>query len=258
MPAPPMADRLRSGEFILTAWVGLPEPLIAELVARAGFDCVTLDMQHALQDTASVMRGLGAIAFGGKPSFVRLAVADFVMASRSLDMGADGVIAPMINSVADAKAFVAATKYPPLGERSWGPVRAMTLRGIPDPQTQLRTANQTTLAIAMIETRQAMDALDDILAVDGIDGIFMGPSDLSVTLSDGKTIGPTEKWLDDPIRDIARRTRAAGKIAGAFAINAERARQFRDFGYSFVALGSDQVYLAEGMKMMLAAARAAS
>lgn len=250
-----LADRLRAGEPLLSGWVTIPEPLIAELVARSAFDCVTLDMQHGLQDTASVMRAIGSIAFGGKAAIVRLEVGGFAMASRALDMGAQAVIAPMINTVADARALVAATKYPPIGERSWGPVRAMTVLGIPDMPTQLKVANRSTLALAMIETRQALDVLDDILAVEGLDGVFMGPSDLSVTLSNGEKIAPTEAWLDDPIKLIADRTRAAGKIAGAFAVNGQRARFFHSLGFSLVALGGDQIYLAEGMKAMIASAR---
>lgn len=254
MVAPVLADRLRAGECLMSGWVGLPEPLVAEIVARAGFDCVTLDMQHALLDPASVMRAISAIAFAGKPAAVRLAVGDFAMASRALDLGAEVVIAPMINTVADARALVAATKYPPLGERSWGPVRAMTLHGIGSPQQQLETANGATLAVAMIETAQGLDALDDILAVDGMDGVFMGPSDLSLTLSGGKTISPTDPSLDAPIRRIAERAGAAGKFAGAFAVNAARARFFRDAGYRFITLGSDQIYLAAGIEQMLTAA----
>jgi len=182
MPAPTLAEALHGGATVVSAWVGLPEPLISELAARSGFDAVTLDVQHGLHDTGSVMRSVGSIAMAGKPAIVRLAVEDFALASRALDFGAEAVIAPMINSVADARRLVAATKYPPLGERSWGPARAMALFGITDPQVQLRTANRSTLAIAMIETKTAFAALDDILAVDGLDGVFVGPSDLSVTL----------------------------------------------------------------------------
>lgn len=251
MPAPTLADALRSGATIVSGWVTLPEALIAELVAGSGFDAVTLDVQHGLHDAGSVMRSVGAIAHAGKPAIVRLAVDDFALASRSLDFGAEAVIAPMINSVADARRLVAATKYPPLGERSWGPTRAMMLFGIGDPQIQLSTANRSTLALAMIETKTALAALDDILAVEGLDGVFVGPSDLSVTLSGGKRIAPTESFIEEPIRDIAVRTNAAGKIAGAFAINGERARFYRGAGYRFIALGSDQIYLTRGISAIL-------
>jgi 4-hydroxy-2-oxoheptanedioate aldolase len=251
MPAPTLAETLRGGGTIISAWVGLPEPLISEFAARSGFDAVTLDVQHGLHDTGSVMRSVGSIAMAGKPAIVRLAVEDFALASRALDFGAEAVIAPMINSVADARRLVAATKYPPLGERSWGPTRAMMLFGITDPQVQLRTANRSTMAIAMIETKTAFAALDEILAVDGLDGVFVGPSDLSVTLSGGERIAPLDSFIEAPIRDIAKRAKAAGKIAGAYAISGERARFYREIGYRLIALGSDQVYLSRGISAML-------
>ena len=252
MPTPSLAEALRSEQTVITAWVSLPDALVAELVARSAFGAVTLDVQHGLHDAGSVMRSIGGIALGGKPALVRLAVDDFAFASRCLDFGAEAVIAPMINSSADARRLVAATKYPPLGERSWGPARAMTLFDIPDPAIQLATANRSTLAIAMIETKTAMAALDDILAVDGLDGIFVGPSDLSVTLSEGERVAPNDAIVDAPIRDIAVRTRAAGKIAGAFAGSGERARFYRMAGYRLIALANDQAYLARGISAMLA------
>jgi 4-hydroxy-2-oxoheptanedioate aldolase len=254
MPSPQLAARLRAGETLYSGWVGLPEPLVAEVTARAGFGCVTLDMQHGLHDTASVMRGISAIALAGKPSVVRVPVGDNAMASRALDMGAEGIIAPMINTVAEAKALVAATKYPPVGERSWGPARALALQGIATQQAYLEQANSSSFVFAMIETVRAMESLDAILAVDGIDGVFVGPSDLSVTLSEGKRIAPFDAFLDQHIRHIAVRTAAAGKVVGAFAANADRARHFRNNGYRFIALAGDQVYLANGANEMLQAA----
>jgi 4-hydroxy-2-oxoheptanedioate aldolase len=230
MPAHTLADALRSGETIVMAWVTLPDPLVAELVARSGFGAITLDVQHGLHDTGSVMRSVSAVAMVGKPALVRLAVDDFAFASRCLDFGAEAVIAPMINSAADARRLVAATKYPPLGERSWGPTRVMTLSGITDPSVQLETANRSTLAIAMIETKMALDAVDDILAVEGLDGVFVGPSDLSVTLTDGQRLAPNDAIVDTPLRDIAARAKAAGKIAGVFAGNGERVRFCREIG----------------------------
>lgn len=251
-----LADRLRAGETLISGWTQLPEPLVPELVARQGFDAVAMDMQHGLHDMQSVMRSITGIAYAGKPAIVRIAVGDYATASRALDFGAEAVIAPMINSAADARALVAATKYPPVGDRSWGPIRALTVLGVPDLPTQLRTANRTTMVFAMVETARALEVVDEILAVDGLDGVFMGPSDLSVTLSAGKEIAATAAWLDEPIRRLADRANAAGKVAGAFAVNAARARFFIACGYRFVALGADQTYLAEGAKAMLAAVKA--
>ena len=251
MGKPTLAARLRAGELVYSGWIATPEPLVAETAARQAFDCVCLDMQHGLHDPVSVMRSIGGVIHAGKPAGVRVPVGDFAMASRALDMGAEAVIAPMVNSVADARAFVAATKYPPLGERSWGPARALALLDIPDAATQLATANRDTLALAMVETRQAVDVVDDILAVDGIDGVFMGPSDLSLTFSDGREVAPTADWVDAPIRHIAARAGAHGKIACAFTADPKRARYFNDIGYQFVAMGPDAIYLATGIRALL-------
>ena len=105
------------------------------------------------------------------------------MVSRALDFGAEGIIAPMINTAADARAFAAAAKYPPVGERSWGPHRATTLAGLADQSVYLREANDHVITLAMIETRTALGNLDAIVDTPGIDGLFLGPSDLSIALS---------------------------------------------------------------------------
>jgi 4-hydroxy-2-oxoheptanedioate aldolase len=116
-----IGSRLAAGETLFTAWSAIPDPLVAEFLARSSFDAVTLDMQHGCHSTESVMRGVAAISLAGKPAIVRVPVGRFEMASRALDFGASAVIAPMVNSVADAKAFAGYMKFPPLGERSWGP-----------------------------------------------------------------------------------------------------------------------------------------
>ena len=257
MSMPALAGRLRNGETLYCGWVAMPEPLVAEAVARCGFDCVLLDMQHGLLDIGSVMTGIGAIALAGKPAVVRIALGDDATAARALDMGAAAIIAPMVNSVADARALAAATKYPPLGERSWGPTRAMTLAGIDQPLEYLGDANRTSFTFAMIETVRALDALDDILAVDGIDGVFVGPFDLSVSLSAGRQVAAVDASVDAAIEHIAERAAAAGKVAGIYAATAERARTFRDFGYRFIAMGTDQSYLTFGASELLRAAREA-
>jgi 4-hydroxy-2-oxoheptanedioate aldolase len=249
---PALARRLRAGEQIVCGWVGMPEPLVAESVARAGFDAVLLEVQHGLHDTNSVMRSISAIALGGVPALVRIPVSDNAMASRVLDMGAEGIVAPMINSAADARALVAATKYPPLGERSWGPNRVLALRGT-QAQQHLETENGISFIFAMIETRQALQAVEEIAAVDGIDGLFVGPNDLTLTLSDGKRLASADPAMDDTFRKIADVAKAAGKVAGIYGATPDRARHFRSLGYQFIALGADHAYLANGAKAMLAA-----
>jgi 4-hydroxy-2-oxoheptanedioate aldolase len=255
MSMPALAGRLRSGETLYCGWVTMPEPLVAETIARSGFDCVVLDMQHGLLDTGSVVRAIGAIALAGKPSVVRIALGDDATASRVLDMGAEGIIAPMVNSVDAARALAGATKYPPMGERSWGPMRAMTLEGIDQPLQYLASANQTSFTFAMIETVRALETLDAILAVDGIDGVFVGPFDLSVSLSAGRNVAPGDAFVDAPIKHIAARANAVGKVAGIYSPTPERARTFRDFGYRFIAVAGDQGYLTYGAAEMLRSAR---
>ena len=113
-------------------------------------------------------------------------------------------------------------------------------------------ASPVTASSTMIETKTALEKLDEILAVEGLDGVFVGPSDLSVTLSDGERIAPNDSFIDGPIRDIAARTKAAGKIAGAFAPGGERVRFYREAGYQLIALTTDQSYLARGISALLA------
>ena len=134
-------------------------------------------MQHGWHSADSIAAGIRAIVIANKPAVVRVPVGDFAFASRALDMGAEAIIAPMINTVADAQAFVDATKYPPLGKRSWGPGRAMTLSGIGSGADYLAWTRDNVLAFAMIETVEAITNLDAILSVPGIDGVFVGPSD---------------------------------------------------------------------------------
>lgn len=252
---PTLAARLRADETLYTAWSAIPDPLVAEFLARSAFDTVTLDMQHGCHTVDSVLRGIAAIKLTGKPAVVRIPVGRYETASRALDFGADAVIAPMVNSVADAQAFAASMKLPPQGERSWGPTRVLALRGGMDLQTYLASANADTAAIAMIETRAALDALDGILAVDGIDGVFIGPSDLSVALSNGTKVDPVSPAVLEAAADMAAKARSAGKFAGIFAFTAATARQFRDMGFRLITISSDINYLLQGANALVGPAK---
>jgi 4-hydroxy-2-oxoheptanedioate aldolase len=152
----------------------------------------------------------------------------------------------MINTVADAKAFVGATKFPPLGERRWGPTRAMTVAGIGDAKAYLREANENIVTLAMIETKTAMSNLDAIAAVPGIDVLFVGPSDLSIGLSDGAELDPHSVAVDTALDKIIAACRKAGKIAGLYCANADRAVACAKRGIRFLAVGSDLGFLRDG------------
>ena len=156
MTAFALARRLRAGETVYAAWCSLASSIVAETIAREGFSTVVLDIQHGLWDTASVIAGIGALAHAGAAPVVRVPLNDFAFVSRALDFGAEAIIAPMINSPADARQFAAVAKFPPLGERSWGPQRAMTLQGKTATVDYLREANDGTLTLAMIETPMAL------------------------------------------------------------------------------------------------------
>lgn len=250
-----LAARLRAGETVYTAWSGIPDAVTVEAVAATDFDAVTLDMQHGGHHEDSVLRGAAPIISAGKHPIVRIPVGRFDVASRALDFGAEAVIAPMVNSVADAEAFAQATKYPPTGLRSWGPGFAMPRRRTSDPSTWLAGQNEATISFAMIETRQALDALDGILAVSGIDGVFVGPSDFSIAWTDGKAVDPSLAEMMDAIGDIARRAIAAGKLAAIYVVDPRLTSRYREMGFSLIALGTDQRYIAMGANALLDAAR---
>jgi len=256
MSAPRLADRLRAGDTLLASWHAIPEPLVVETVARAGFDVVVLDMQHGHFSRDSVLRSVGAAALAGKPAVVRIPVGGFGLASWALDAGAEAVIAPMVNSTADAAAFVEAMKYPPLGGRSWGPGRAMTLQGEADGRAFLAAANSSTLSIAMIETSTALAALDEIVAMPGIDSVFVGPWDMSVSLSGGQTLDAGLPAVDEALAQVARAALSAGKVPATLAPGPERARRAMDMGYRLIAVGGDTGYIADGVQRLLADCRA--
>lgn len=248
-----LAARLAANETLLTCWSGVPDALTVEIMARQGFDVVTLDMQHGGHHEDSVLRGLPSIQSAGKPAIVRIPVGRWDLASRVLDFGADAVIAPMVNSVEDAKRFAAASKYPPLGERSWGPTFAFPRYGKGTPQEYLEETNARTVSFAMIETRAALAILDDILAVPGIDAIFLGPADFSIAWTHGKTLNPTLEDMRETVADVARRTRAAGKHAGIYLTDPALAGTYVKMGFQLLATGNEGQLMLEGSKPLLAA-----
>lgn len=241
---------------VLTSWSGIPEPLVVELLAALPPEAVTLDMQHGGHDEASVLRSLPMITNRGRHALVRIPVGRFDMASRALDFGAEAVIAPMVDSVGDAKAFAAAMKYPPLGERSWGPTFAAPRSGRPsDPQAWLANANTDTLAIAMIETRRALDALDDILVVPGIDAVLVGPSDFSIAWTNGERVDPALPEMTETVADIAARAKAAGKFAAIFAADPSLCGRYEEMGFSLIACATEQSLFRAGMQATMALVR---
>ena len=246
-----LADRLSGGDTVHTVWSSIPESGLIEQFARGPFDAVTLDMQHGGHHVDSVLRGVVPVVEAGKSAVVRIPLGDFGMASRALDFGADAVIAPMINSIEDAIAFRDAVKYPPLGRRSWGVSRALQVRGLSGGTDYLKSVNAKTIAFAMIETREAFAVAEEIAALDGIDGLFVGPSDFSIAWSGGAVVDPELGDMREAVARIAEIAREAGKHAGAFAANPAKVPEFVAMGYRFVSVAMDFAIIAEGQKAVL-------
>jgi 4-hydroxy-2-oxoheptanedioate aldolase len=250
-----LAGRLRAGDTVFSAWCTLASPLTAETVAREGFAAVVLDVQHGLWDTATLIVGVSALHHAGSAPVVRVPLDDFSFVSRALDFGAEAIIAPMVNSAADARRLVSVAKFPPLGERSWGPQRAMTLQGCTSAVDYLREANEQTMTFAMIETPTALNDVDDIAAIDGIDALFVGPYDLSTALSAGRAQDVTAPEVERAIDMICAAANKAGKIPGIYCHDAARALAMSRRGFKFIAIGSDLAIMRAGAAGILKALR---
>jgi 4-hydroxy-2-oxoheptanedioate aldolase len=253
-PISSLSRRIKAGEALFSAWIGINDSSVAETLLREAFDVATLDMQHGAIDLEGAMRGIGACALGGKPAIVRIPVGEFQTASRMLDAGAAAVIAPMINGLDDARRFAAFMKYPPLGERSWGPRAALAFSGL-EPDAYFAGANAITLAIAMIETGAALLALDEILAEPGIDGVFVGPADLSIALNGAAKVDPDGETVDGAMTHIVARARAHGKFAAAYCATGARAKALAARGYALCSVSSDQSLLRAAARAERAQAR---
>jgi 4-hydroxy-2-oxoheptanedioate aldolase len=250
-----LSGRLAAGGQALCAWVTMNEPAVGEALAREAFDAIVLDMQHGAVDFDGATRAILRVALAGKPTVARVPIGAFALASQLMDSGACGILSPMIDSGGDARRLVESVKFPPLGQRSWGPRAALPLSGL-DAPTYLKTANAMTQAIAMIETRAALDALDDILSVDGLDGVYVGPSDLSIALSNGASVEPRGDAVMSEARRVVQRAKAHGKYAAMFCFDGADARAMMALGFQLCTISSDQTLLRGVARSELAAARA--
>lgn len=245
-------SRAADGGSALLGWLAIPSGFSAEAMAACGWDMVLVDMQHGLVGYADMVAMVTAITGHGTGALVRPPVADWGMIGRALDAGAVGVVCPMIESREDALRLVSEAKYPPVGRRSWGPVRQRTV--LPGDAYQPASANKAVLTMAMIETARAVDALDDIASVEGIDALFVGPNDLAISLTGG-TRDVEDQRVNDAMAEIAKAAKRHGKFAGAFGNTVDLARKYIADGFSLVAVGSDTGYLQAGARAAIAAVR---
>jgi 4-hydroxy-2-oxoheptanedioate aldolase len=234
------AARLRNRERILGYWSVLDAPVATERIARLGYDYVCLDMQHGLLGYAGLLASLTAIDAGGASvGLVRVEANDPTPIGRALDAGATGVIVPLVDSAADAARAVEAARYPPLGRRSYGPMRSM-LRIGPEPAT----AHAETVVLAMIETPQGLSEVEGICATPGLDGVYVGPSDLRLAVGGAHV---KDSSVDEVVEEAVRRVRTAAGAAGIAAgihtpDGATAARRLAE-GYTFASIASDVVHL---------------
>ncbi len=241
-----LINRLNTGHPVPFAWCGISDPRYLEMVAGYGFEAVLLDMQHGFFDETGVLNGIAAVAARGKAPLVRIPVGRWDTASRVMDFGPLGVVAPMVNSAVDAEAFVAAVKYIPTGERSYGPRQAAMVYGmsVPDYMDGIDAAS---LALAMIETRQAVAAVDEIVAVAGLDGVLIGPGDLSISIRQNRqpdAYGPDSL---DAVNAVISAAKAAEKVTAAFAQTPEHANMLAALGVDMISIGEDGSYLDRGL-----------
>ena len=236
-------QRFSAQQPIVNAWLSMPGSYSAEVVARQGYHAVTVDLQHGMMDFETAMTMLQAIGATEAVPLVRCPAVDGPQIMRLLDAGAYGVICPQVDSPELARRFVQACRYPPAGNRSFGPARGVLYGGA----DYFDHANTHVLALAMIESREALDALDAILDTPGLDGIYVGPNDLALSLGVRPGI---EK--DGPVAEaiglILSAARQRNLLAGIFCSDAALARQRLAEGFDLVTPGNDAGVLAQGCK----------
>jgi 4-hydroxy-2-oxoheptanedioate aldolase len=237
-----MEDRFRNaraeGRTLLNAWLTLNSPFVIELIGEAGWDCITIDQQHGLGGNEELVACLTAARACGMPAIVRVAENDPGLIGRALDAGAQGIMCPLINNVEDAESFVKSVKFPPRGLRSWGPYRAR----LAHEGDYFTTANDWTIACPQIETKGALEQLDDILSLEGVDMVCLGPNDLSVGLTGRLDINASE--VKDAMKLVLRKCREKKVIALVFANDVAFARPRIQEGWDVVAVGTDAGWFA--------------
>jgi 2-dehydro-3-deoxyglucarate aldolase/4-hydroxy-2-oxoheptanedioate aldolase len=244
--------RLAAGETLYGTFLGLGSALAAEACALAGFDWLLADLEHGGGGEASLLAQLLAAEAHGVPMLVRVESTDRIRAGRALDLGATGVMYPRLESATQAREAVRHVRYPPLGDR--GVATANRAVGFGLRPRALETANDRVVSIVQIENRQAVEQIDQIAAVPGIDVLFVGPRDLSHDLAvPGDTNAPV---FLDAIKRVRVAADAAGVACGILAPDAPAARRYAKDGFRFIGIASDATLLTQTGKHVVDAARA--
>jgi 4-hydroxy-2-oxoheptanedioate aldolase len=250
------SNRLRTlwqeGKTAVNGWLAIPNGFSAEVMAHQGWDSLTVDLQHGVLDYPAMVQMLQGLSATRTVPVVRVPWLEPGILMKSLDAGASAVICPMVNTRDDCARLVAWTTYAPRGTRSFGPIRALLVHGADYPQQ----ANQHIVRFAMIETAQALDNLDDILSVEGLDAIYIGPSDLSLALGCRPVFDDVDPPVQQAIDHILNRAQAHGIVAGIHNGTPEGALARAARGFRFVTVSSDARLLAAGSQQILSRMRA--
>jgi len=215
-------------------WLSIPSGISTEIMSHQEWDVLTIDMQHALVSVSDMVSMITAISTTNVTPFVRVPWLEPGIIMKALDAGSFGVICPMINTREDAERFISYCRYAPQGTRSFGPGRAVLYAG----NDYAMQANETILTLAMIETQKALDNLEEILKVEGLDAVFVGPSDLGLSL--GYTPGNHEEpVLLEAIEKILIKAKSNGKRAGIYTLTPEYAKRMIKLGFDYVVISSD-------------------
>lgn len=239
---------LAKGERQVGLWSGLASAIAAEIIAGAGFDWIVIDGEHAPNDIPSLLPQLHAMRGGTAEPVFRVPWNDAVIIKRALDVGARSLLIPFVQNAGEARKAVAAARYPPLGIRgvAVGP-RANDYGRI---EGYHRNAHLDTCVLVQLESRAALQEIEAIAAVEGVDGLFIGPSDLAADF--GHLGNPKHPEVQAALKDAATRIRAAGKSAGSLAGNIEDVEFLFDLGFNFTATGSDVGLLGRGAERVAA------
>ena len=231
---------IAAGGRALTGWLSIPNAYSAEIMAHLGWDALTIDIQHGVVDYAAAVGMMQAISTTNTVPMARVPWNDPAIIMKMLDAGAYGIICPMINNKAEAEAFVSYGRYPPIGTRSMGANRAVQYAGA----DYWQGANEEVLLFAMIETRDGLKNLDEILSVKGLSGVYVGPSDLSMAHGKPPTLDPSDPEIVEAIKHIAKRTNEKGLIAGVHTDGPKTALMRFEQGYHYCAVLNDARMLA--------------
>jgi 4-hydroxy-2-oxoheptanedioate aldolase len=246
-----LGERWSTGATTLGAWLFLREPLLAEVAGDTGYDYVCIDMQHGVAEYSDVVAMLQGMARTSTTPIVRVPWNEPAMIGRVLDAGALGVIVPMVNTAAEAAQAVAACRYAPIGKRSMGPIAAMVRHG----SGYFRWANERVTCLPMIETIEAVENIDEILSVPGVDAIYVGPADLSLTLGLPPLMDNADERFQSALTTIVNACRRHGVVAGiqaSAALTETRAAQ----GFQMITVGYDHTPVVAALRADLATSRA--